>query len=183
MSNHFFYTKNGENFGPFSLEQLKVEQITTETRVWYAGLSDWIPAGEVEELNVLFQQEESNHTDFGSIPPPPPQTEYTYGNQTPPLHAQTVPSYPPKSYLVGAILVTLFCCMPFGIVSIVQALHVESRFYAGDYAGSFRASMQARRWINISIIAALVSFGISILINILFFAGTLFSLDSMSNFV
>ncbi len=29
--------------------------------------------------------------------------------------------YPPKNHLVEAILVTLFCCLPFGIVGIVNA--------------------------------------------------------------
>src|SRR4029079_6010877 len=37
---------------------------------------------------------------------------------------------PPKSWLAESILVTLFCCMPFGIAGIVNASRVESRFYA-----------------------------------------------------
>ncbi|NVO19779.1 MAG: CD225/dispanin family protein [Bacteroidetes bacterium] len=53
---------------------------------------------------------------------------------------------PPKSYLVESILVTLFCCMPFGIAGIVNASKVESRIYAGDIEGAKRASNQARKW-------------------------------------
>ncbi|MFV0365762.1 MAG: CD225/dispanin family protein [Mangrovibacterium sp.] len=183
MSTHYFYTKGGENFGPFSVEQLREEGIAPDTRVWYAGLSDWTPANELEELKVLFQQEASgaNSANF-STPPPPPPFESRNANQQASTGGYT-PSYPPKSYLVGAILVTIFCCMPFGIVGLVNSLHVESRFYAGDYEGSFRASMQARRWINISIIAAILSAGLSILVNILFFAGSLFSFDVVQSFV
>jgi len=33
---------------------------------------------------------------------------------------------PPKSWLVESILVTLFCCLPFGIAGIVNASRVES---------------------------------------------------------
>ena len=39
---------------------------------------------------------------------------------------------PPKNYLVESILVTIFCCMPFGVVGLVFAAQVNSKFEAGD---------------------------------------------------
>ena len=39
------------------------------------------------------------------------------------------------NYLAQAILVTLFCCLPFGIVAIVYAAQVNGRLQAGDIAG------------------------------------------------
>ncbi len=56
---------------------------------------------------------------------------------------------PPKSWLVESILVTLFCCLPFGIVGIINAANVESRFYAGDIEGAKRASEEAGKWTKI----------------------------------
>ncbi len=56
---------------------------------------------------------------------------------------------PPKTWLVESILVTLFCCLPFGIVGIINAAKVESRFYAGDKDGALRASEEAGRWTKI----------------------------------
>ncbi len=56
------------------------------------------------------------------------------------------PPTPPKSWLVESILVTLFCCLPFGIAGIVNASKVESRFHAGDAPGAERASSQAKKW-------------------------------------
>jgi Interferon-induced transmembrane protein len=56
---------------------------------------------------------------------------------------------PPKSWLVESILVTLFCCLPFGIAGIVNASKVESRFYAGDVEGSNRSSAEAAKWTKI----------------------------------
>lgn len=53
---------------------------------------------------------------------------------------------PPKTWLLESILVTLFCCLPFGIVGIVNASKVESRFYAGDVEAAGRASAAARKW-------------------------------------
>jgi hypothetical protein len=55
-----------------------------------------------------------------------------------------VPSVP--TYLTQAILVTLFCCQPFGIVSIVYAAQVNSKLGAGDYAGAVLVSKKARTW-------------------------------------
>lgn len=56
---------------------------------------------------------------------------------------------PPKTWLVESILVTLFCCLPFGIAGIVHASKVESAFYAGDVDGAMRASQEAAKWTKI----------------------------------
>ena len=50
------------------------------------------------------------------------------------------------TYLVPAILVTVFCCLPFGIVSIVYAAQVNSKLDAGDVAGAMHASSNAKTW-------------------------------------
>ncbi|MDR0976373.1 MAG: CD225/dispanin family protein [Prevotellaceae bacterium] len=62
---------------------------------------------------------------------------------------------PPKSYLIFAILVTIFCCLPFGIVGIVYANKVEDRFYAGDMEGALRASSTAKMWTLIGFLCGL----------------------------
>jgi len=51
-----------------------------------------------------------------------------------------------QSYLVQAILVTLCCCMPFGIVAIVYAAQVSSKLAAGDTAGAQAAADNAKLW-------------------------------------
>ena len=56
---------------------------------------------------------------------------------------------PPKTWLVESILVTLFCCLPFGIAGIVNASKVEARFNSGDADGAIRASEEAGRWTKI----------------------------------
>jgi hypothetical protein len=55
---------------------------------------------------------------------------------------------------VWAILSTLFCCLPFGIVSIVFAAQVDSKYNAGDHAGSVNASENAKKWAIISAVVA-----------------------------
>ena len=63
----------------------------------------------------------------------------------------------PKNYLVEAILVTIFCCQPFGIVSIVYASQVNSKFDSGDYDGAQRASNSSKQWMTWGLIAGLVT--------------------------
>jgi hypothetical protein len=53
---------------------------------------------------------------------------------------------PPNNHLVPAILTTLFCCLPLGIVSIVFASQVNSKFAMGDYQGAVAASESAKKW-------------------------------------
>ena len=56
------------------------------------------------------------------------------------------PNRPPKNWLVESILVTVFCCLPFGIVGIVHATKVDTKYGAGDYAGAEQASADAKKW-------------------------------------
>lgn len=71
---------------------------------------------------------------------------------------------PPKNWLVESILVTLFCCLPLGIVGIVNASSVSSKFAAGDYNGALEASKNAAKWTKIGFFVGL---GIAILYVIL----------------
>ena len=59
------------------------------------------------------------------------------------------PPQQPKNWLAESILVTLLCCLPFGIVGIVNAASVSSKFASGDYEGSLRASQEAAKWTKI----------------------------------
>jgi Interferon-induced transmembrane protein len=54
---------------------------------------------------------------------------------------ETVPNY-----LTQAILVTLCCCVPFGIVAIVNASQVNTFLARGDYEKAARASDEAKKW-------------------------------------
>jgi hypothetical protein len=55
--------------------------------------------------------------------------------------------------LVWAILTTLFCCLPLGVVSIVYAAQVDGRRAAGDIAGARAAADKARTWAILSAVS------------------------------
>lgn len=60
--------------------------------------------------------------------------------------------------LVWAILSTLFCCIPLGIVSIVQAAKVNGLLAAGDIAGARDAADKAKKWAIYAAVAGIVVF-------------------------
>lgn len=65
-----------------------------------------------------------------------------------------------NSYLVQAIIVTVLCCVPFGIVSIVYAAKVSSLVAAGNIAEARKASDTAKMW-------AWLGFGIGLFIQVI----------------
>ncbi|AGM04670.1 hypothetical protein ED92_26275 [Amycolatopsis sp. MJM2582] len=63
------------------------------------------------------------------------------------------PGPPPNNNLVWAILTTILCCLPFGIVAIVKANQVNTLWAQGQPAAAQEAADAAKKW---SIIAAIV---------------------------
>ena len=94
-------------------------------------------------------------------------------NYSNPLPSQN--AIPPKTWLVESILVTIFCCQILGIISIIFAAGVESKFYRGDIAGAESASRTAKTLV-------MVSAGIGVLLIVSFIAfGGMAILASMMN--
>ena len=75
---------------------------------------------------------------------------------------------PPPNYLVWSILVTVLCCLPLGIVSIVFSSQVNSKWNAGDQAGAADSSRKAKQF---AIWGAVIGVVVSVLYGILIFAG------------
>ncbi len=153
MKKYFIYQDN-QQVGPLTFEELQERKVGKDTMVWFDGLAEWKKAGDLLELNDLFQAG------------PPPVPAGTYGAQqsgSTSAYGSTQPAYgptpnagmKPKNWLVESILVTLFCCLPFGIVAIIQAARVDSRFAAGDLEGALQSSKEAGKWTSISFFVGL----------------------------
>jgi len=54
MDSYFFHDGNVQH-GPFTLEELKEKSIKRETPVWNKDLKDWTRAGDLPELNSIFE--------------------------------------------------------------------------------------------------------------------------------
>lgn len=79
-------------------------------------------------------------SDYGSTPPPPPPPP------PPSYGAPGAQGTAPPNYLVWAILSTILCCIPLGIVSIVFSTQVNSKWAMGDIAGAQAASEKAKKF-------------------------------------
>ncbi|WP_231477586.1 CD225/dispanin family protein [Prevotella sp. HUN102] len=64
-------------------------------------------------------------------------------------------STPPENHLVMAILTTIFCCLPLGIVAIVKASSVKSLYYSGQKEAALLAAQEAKKWSTWGIIGGL----------------------------
>ncbi len=177
---NYYYTDGQDKYGPFTLEELKTKSISEETLVWYQGQQNWIPASKVEEFQGLLEFKvhdkiqaytdiriKNIHTGSIEVVSIERWKEITklYGEDTFSIIAyfdkdgyridddskKHEADRPPKSYLTEAILVTLLCCLPFGVAGIVNASKVESLYYSGDIEGAKRASKTAAKWNNYGI--------------------------------
>lgn len=70
----------------------------------------------------------------------------------------------PKNWLVESILATIFCCLPLGIVGIVFASQVNTKYDSGDYPGAEVASKDAGKWTKIAFFVGIAQIIIVILI-------------------
>ena len=67
-----------------------------------------------------------------------------------------------QNHLRYAILTSLICFPPFGIISIVNAAKVPELIAAGNYAEAKKASNNAKKWSTISIIVGIVNLALFI---------------------
>jgi Interferon-induced transmembrane protein len=66
------------------------------------------------------------------------------------------------NHLVWAILATVLCCLPSGIVAIVYSAQVNSKLLAGDIAGAQASSNSAKTWCWVSLGLGLATVAASI---------------------
>jgi len=73
-------------------------------------------------------------------------------------------STPPNNYLVWAILSTVLCCLPLGIVSIIKATNVNTLWAQGNYEAAHKSAADAKKFALISAIIMGVMWLLSIVI-------------------
>lgn len=135
----YYYTDGKERFGPFSIEELKDKPITPQTLVWKEGLPDWVPANTLADLNTFFLES-------------PEELSTVSKSQT--AHSLSVA---PKNWLIESVLVTIFCCLPIGIVGIILALLVDTLWKEGHKEAAERLSLEAGKWVKYGIIFGVIA--------------------------
>jgi hypothetical protein len=100
----------------------------------------------------------------GSYPPPPQPSAEGYPPQG------GAPGPQPSNHLAIAILVTLFCCLPFGIMSIIKSTQVSGFWTSGQYAEAQASADSAKKWAIWGVVAGVV---VAVIYGILIAVGAL----------
>lgn len=148
----YYIIENGQQYGPFTFDQLRARNITDETIVWHEGMAKWGKAKDVPSLRPLLQM---------GTPPPPHTPNYAQYAQQPPQYGyQPVQSSQscPDNHLglsIVATIMTFVCCfpIPIGIVALVYSLNVENKWKRGEYAKAESNAKNAKSWGIASFIA------------------------------
>jgi hypothetical protein len=128
----WYYAKNGEQKGPVDKDELQrliaSGAVKTNDYVWTEGMAEWQTAGRVPGLVTVF--------------PPGAPARVADEDDDGELDGEPIPNYLP-----WAILVTLCCCLPGGIMSIVYAAQANSHRNAGNWAEARISAERARNWL------------------------------------
>ncbi len=128
-----------------------------------------------------------------SYPPGPYEGSPEWqGQPQPPWQGQPPPGYPapqpgwppqrePDNYLVWAILVTVLCCLPFGIVSIVYSTKVSGLWAQGRYPEAQTAADNAKKWAIIGAVVGVAAYVIGVILWFAMFAAIISSIPSTTS--
>ncbi len=181
MKQYYYVDGNNQQQGPIDAAQLPAFGVTTKTLVWCEGMANWQAAGEIPELASFFAAKQPEIPAQPQMQPGTPaqpqmqpqaqpqvqpqtmninnfqQTQQPMNTQPPfqqPNNQQMPPQ--PDNYLIWAILVTVLCCLPLGVASIIYSVKVGSLYAQGDYNGAVDASQKAKKFAMIGGIGGLV---------------------------
>lgn len=181
----YWINHNGVQSGPVDIDALKQMGLTSAAYVWHEGLTDWVKITQLPELQGVYvmegpaagqptaatEQSVSAEAEASAAPVheqnvavegQPYQNQQPYQPQRPyqpyqPQYAEEQPAEPcPPTNLVWAIIATVLCCIPTGIVAIVYALKVTNKYREGDIEGAKRASEVGAWWCIASIILGII---------------------------
>ena len=80
---HYFYADNNQQFGPFTVDELKSKRLKKTTLVWTDGMSDWTMADSIDELRDFLVSEP---------PPLPKQNKISPKIETVQIKHKTAPT-------------------------------------------------------------------------------------------
>ena len=154
----YWINHNGVQSGPVDADGIRELALTSRAYVWHPGLTDWVKITQVPELAGLFEVVDEPVT---TGQPLQPQNITQVQQPMSPQPATTQPEETtepcPPTNLVWAIITTVLCCPPTGIVAIIYALKVTNKYRDGDIEGAKRASEVGAWWCIASIILGILS--------------------------
>ncbi|MBR1594266.1 MAG: CD225/dispanin family protein [Alloprevotella sp.] len=111
------------------------------------------PQYQQQPAQPQYQQPQQPQQAYGQPQQAYGQPQQAYGQPQYAQNGQAGFQPKPDNYLVWAILVTICCCWPLGIVSIVYSAKVNNLYMTGQYQQAVEAANNAKKWAIISAIA------------------------------
>lgn len=163
MNRYYYVGPDGNARGPILPTEFLQYGLNADSLVCQEGGTQWVAIrnipGLVNYLRVSPQSEGRQAQDApfsGQHPGSPYPDEQPKGGPYGAPNSGMPGGYPPPTNMVWAILTTVLCCLPFGIVAIVKASQVTNLWMAGRYEESRAASKAAGIWSIVSAACALV---------------------------
>ena len=191
MATKYYAMIDGEQKGPFLLEELPSAGVRPSTYIWCKGMADWEKAEDNADVCRLFRNHlydimhpADNDPSFSSpisdqgddrwkVKPDEPHGPYPSrfdgflqqaGEDPLPtledLDSQQDKTTPPISMVGYAWLVTIFCCIPVGIVALVYAYKSKNAWKKGDSVLSHEYCRRAKMWTGISFFLGVIGYGL-----------------------
>lgn len=168
---------NGQQEGPYTLEELLDKPVDENTKVWFEGLAKWYPAGALEQMRPLFDGSLTNpqHTESETAEPAEVETEtdttvvtvvdteaeepaaeekpaskYAPGRR---FSKQSLPDEPcPPTYIGWTVFLTICCCSPVSLAGLIASICVSSYYNSGRLRQARKAS-EVAAWLIMAAIA------------------------------
>lgn len=177
---------DGEQKGPFELEELPDAGVRPSTYIWCKGLPEWQKAEDNPDICRFFRNRlyDIMHPEAAAVNLTPEELEKykikpddpnkTYpsrfdwylkdsGETLPTLEdidAQENKNIPPVSMVGYAWLVTFLCFFPTGIVALVYAYKSQKEWKAGNNEIAHDCNRSAKMWTGISFFIGIICYGI-----------------------
>ena len=186
MSTKYYAIIDGEQKGPFSLEELPGAGVRPSTYIWCKGMSDWQKAEDDADVCRLFRNHlydlmhpnvvpsvgfQDDLEKYKVQPDTPsgnkPRSRFDAflkdtGESLPTIEeieANKDTSAPPVSMIGYAWIVTFLCCPPTGIAALVYAYKSKKAWKEGNNNLAHEFCRSAKMWTGISFFLGLIGYG------------------------
>ena len=170
----YYIVENNQQAGPFTVDQLAERGISADTSVWTDGMTSWVPASQVYELQSIIRQQQPYQDNYNNGGYGGNGGGYGYQSNNVPM---------PESHNSKAVwslvltCISMFCCgncfgvigLVFSILGLASANKVSSDYMAGNYQRALNASAEANKWSNWAITLLIVGMLISIVCWVLYY--------------
>lgn len=187
MATKYYAMIDGEQKGPFSLEELPAAGVHPDTYVWCKGMPDWQLAEDNPDICRLFRNHlyDKMHPDVSQVfkseeeyqkyklqqptqeKPSRPRSRFDAflqnGESLPTLEemdSQENTSVPPMSMIGYAWLVTIFCFFPTGIAALVYAYKSKKAWKTGQNVLAHDYNRSAKMWTGITFFIGLIAYAL-----------------------